>query len=66
MQIVERGLITLDHDDLRTIVPELGQMQILEGFQEAKALQSDGSDSSDQPILVDNTKPITLRYDTPV
>lgn len=53
LQLVERGLIALD-DDVRSIVPELGQMQILVGFEP----------QSGRPILVDNTKPVTLRYCT--
>ncbi|OHE94974.1 beta-lactamase [Colletotrichum orchidophilum] len=49
MQLVEQGRLGLD-DDMRKIVPELGGMQILRGF-----------DENDKPILEDNTKPITLR-----
>ncbi len=49
MLLVEQGLVRLD-DDMRAVVPELGRMQILRGF-----------DADDQPILEDNTKPITLR-----
>lgn len=58
MQLVERGLISLD-DDVRTLVPELGQMQILVGFEP----QTAGVNPPDpeKPILVENTKPITLR-----
>ncbi|KAL3954954.1 hypothetical protein ACCO45_010517 [Purpureocillium lilacinum] len=48
MQLVEKGVVKLE-DDIRQVVPELGKLQILKGF--------DG----DQPILEDNTKPITLR-----
>ncbi|KAK4187790.1 beta-lactamase/transpeptidase-like protein [Podospora australis] len=49
MQIVERGLIGLD-DDVRSLVPELAGMQILQGFE----------DTEEKPILVDNDRPITL------
>jgi CubicO group peptidase (beta-lactamase class C family) len=50
MHLVERGKITLD-EDVRPLVPELGQLPILKGF----------SDEG-EPILVPNTKPITLRH----
>ncbi|WQF81000.1 Putative beta-lactamase/transpeptidase [Colletotrichum destructivum] len=50
MQLVERGLVGLD-DDMRAVVPQLARMQILRGF-----------DGDEQPILEDNTTPITLRY----
>jgi CubicO group peptidase (beta-lactamase class C family) len=50
LQIVEKGLVTLD-EDVRPIVPELGKLQLLKGF-----------DESDKVILEENTKPITLRY----
>lgn len=49
MQLVEQGLIGLD-DDLRPLVPQLGQMQILKGF-----------DSDEKPILEDHDTPITPR-----
>ncbi|KAI1851482.1 hypothetical protein JX265_013229 [Neoarthrinium moseri] len=49
LQLVERGVLDLDAD-LRTDVPELGALEILRGF-----------DSSDQPVLEPNTRPITLR-----
>ncbi|KAB5571729.1 beta-lactamase/transpeptidase-like protein [Coniochaeta sp. 2T2.1] len=48
MQLVERGLVSLD-DDVRPRVPELGKMKILKGFK-------DGI-----PDLVENSEPITLR-----
>ena len=50
IQIVEKGLTQLD-DDVRGIVPQLAQMQILRGF-----------DDNDKHILEENTEPITLRY----
>jgi len=50
MQLVERGAVGLD-DDVRKIVPRLADMQILRGF-----------DGDEQPILEDNTTPVTLRY----
>ena len=50
MALVERGIVSLD-DDMRTIVPELGALQIFRGFTD-----------DDKPILEDNTLPITLRY----
>ncbi|KAK3688940.1 beta-lactamase/transpeptidase-like protein [Podospora appendiculata] len=49
MQIVERGLITLD-EDIRPLVPELAGLQILRGFTD-----------DEKPILEDNDKPVTLR-----
>jgi len=49
MQLVEKGELRLE-DDMRSILPELGKLQILQGF-----------DDEDQPILQENTKPITLR-----
>ncbi|KIW33884.1 uncharacterized protein PV07_00699 [Cladophialophora immunda] len=49
MQIVEKGLIGLD-DDLGQTVTELSDVKILKGF---------GRDGT--PILVQKTKPITLR-----
>jgi hypothetical protein len=49
MALVEKGAVKLD-DDMRGIVPELGELQILKGFTD------DG-----KPILEDNTLPITLR-----
>ncbi|KAK2054954.1 beta-lactamase [Colletotrichum caudatum] len=49
MQLVEWGAVGLD-DDMRDIVPQLADMQILRGF-----------DTDDQPILEDNTTPVTLR-----
>ncbi|KAK2001714.1 beta-lactamase [Colletotrichum falcatum] len=49
MQLVERGVLALD-DDMRGLVPRLAAMQILRGF-----------DADDQPILEDNTTPVTLR-----
>ncbi|CAM1509490.1 Fc.00g032290.m01.CDS01 [Cosmosporella sp. VM-42] len=49
MQLVERGDITLDAD-IRGLIPELEQMQILRGF-----------DSDNGPMLEPNEKPITLR-----
>lgn len=52
MQLVERGEIGLD-DDVRPRIPELAKMQILRGF-----------DDNDKPILEDNTKSITLRYES--
>ncbi|KAM7190866.1 acyltransferase LovD [Naviculisporaceae sp. PSN 640] len=59
LQVVERGLISLD-DDVRTLVPELGKMQILLGFEPQSA--EDNPPTPQKPILVDNTKPITLRH----
>ncbi|TDZ54331.1 Acyltransferase LovD [Colletotrichum trifolii] len=50
LQIVERGQIQLD-DDVRGLVPRLGQMQILKGF----------DDDDEKPILEDHDTPITLR-----
>lgn len=53
MQCVERGQFDLD-DDVTTILPELKGRQILKGFEEG----------SGEPILVPNTKKITLRFAT--
>jgi len=49
MGLVERGQVKLD-DDARAIVPELGQLRILKGFNQ-----------DDKPILEENAKPVTLR-----
>jgi CubicO group peptidase (beta-lactamase class C family) len=53
MQCVERGQLQLD-EDISTILPELGELQILKAFEE-------GPDGKDKPVLVKNTKVITLR-----
>jgi CubicO group peptidase (beta-lactamase class C family) len=50
MQLVEKGLVSLD-EDLRPHLQPLAELQILKGF-----------DENDKPILVDNVDPITLRY----
>ncbi|KAK0640658.1 beta-lactamase [Cercophora newfieldiana] len=50
MALVERGVVGLD-DDMRGVVPELGELQILKGFTD------DG-----KPILEENESPITLRH----
>jgi CubicO group peptidase (beta-lactamase class C family) len=50
MQCVERGLLSLD-GDVTDILPELKGRQILKGFEEG----------TQKPILVPNTKKITLR-----
>ncbi|KAK0617639.1 beta-lactamase/transpeptidase-like protein [Immersiella caudata] len=50
MALVERGVVGLD-DDMRTVVPELGALQILKGFTD------DG-----KPTLEDNDRAITLRH----
>lgn len=49
MQVVEQGLVGLD-DDVRVLVPQLGEVRILSGFVGA-----------DVPYLEENTTPITLR-----
>ncbi|KAK2623772.1 hypothetical protein QTJ16_006953 [Diplocarpon rosae] len=53
MQCVERGQLSLD-DDVSIILPELKDIQILTGFEEV--------DGKEKPILVKNTKTITLRH----
>lgn len=50
MQLVEQDKLPLD-SDVRKLVPEVQQMQILRGFT-----------PEEQPILEDNEKPITLKY----
>lgn len=50
MQLVEQNLIGLD-EDIRNLIPELAEMQILRGI-----------DSDQAPVLEENSKPITLRY----
>lgn len=50
MQVVEKGLVAID-DDLGKVLPELHDLEVLEGF-----------DSNEQPILGMQTKPVTLRY----
>ncbi|KAH6603883.1 beta-lactamase transpeptidase, partial [Trichoderma cornu-damae] len=49
MQLVERGLLRPDQD-LRPLVPELREMQVLKGFT-----------PEGQPVLEDNDRPMTLR-----
>lgn len=53
MQCVERGQLDLD-DDISAILPDLKELGILTGFEGSP-------DGKDKPILVKNTKPITLR-----
>lgn len=50
MRCVENGQLKLD-DDVATILPELANLPILRGF----------VDSTGEPILEKNSKPITLR-----
>ncbi|PTB63005.1 beta-lactamase/transpeptidase-like protein [Trichoderma citrinoviride] len=50
MQLVEQGKMQLD-SDVRQIVPEVRDMQILRGFT-----------SEGKPILEDNERPITLKH----
>lgn len=50
MQLVEQDRLPLD-SDVRKLVPEVQQMQILRGFT-----------PEEQPILEDNERPITLKY----
>ena len=50
MQCVEKGLFSLDEDVTR-VLPELKGREILKGFEEG----------TQKPILVPNTKKITLR-----
>ena len=54
MQCVDRGQLKLD-DDVTAVLPELKDMDILEGFEE----------DSRKPILKKATKNITLRYVLP-
>ncbi|UKZ78402.1 hypothetical protein TrVFT333_006139 [Trichoderma virens FT-333] len=49
MQLVEQGKLSLDYD-VRKLVPEVQQMQILRGFT-----------PEGRPILEDNERPITLK-----
>ncbi|EJT71050.1 hypothetical protein GGTG_12071 [Gaeumannomyces tritici R3-111a-1] len=49
MKLAESGAVGLD-DDVRLVVPQLAELQILRGF-----------DSIGQPILEENERPITLR-----
>ncbi|KAL6855736.1 beta-lactamase/transpeptidase-like protein [Trichoderma novae-zelandiae] len=50
MQLIEQGKMRLD-DDVRQIVPEVREMQILRGFT-----------PEGKPILEDNERPITLQH----
>jgi CubicO group peptidase (beta-lactamase class C family) len=50
MQLIEQGKMRLD-DDVRQIVPEVRDMQILRGFT-----------PEGEPILEDDERPITLKY----
>lgn len=49
MQLIEQGKMSLDHN-MRLLVPELDQMQILRGFT-----------AEGQPVLEDNERPIALK-----
>lgn len=49
MQLVGKNVIKLD-DDIRHLIPELANAQILQGF-----------DGDDKAILVENIDPITMR-----
>lgn len=49
LQLVGKGLVTLS-EDLRSRIPEIGALPILEGF-----------DDHGEAILVENTKPLTLQ-----
>lgn len=51
LQIVEKGLITLD-EDVRPRIPFLNEVEIIKGF----------DNSTRKPILEPNTRPITLRH----
>ncbi len=51
MQCVEKGLLQLD-EDVTGILPEFKDREILKGFEEG----------TQKPILVPNTKPVTLRW----
>ncbi|TVY80866.1 Acyltransferase LovD [Lachnellula suecica] len=51
MQCVERGSLKLD-DDVTGILPELKGLKILKKF----------DDGDEEPTMVENTKPITLRH----
>ncbi|KAJ4396124.1 hypothetical protein N0V93_000341 [Gnomoniopsis smithogilvyi] len=51
LQIVEKGLVTLD-EDLRSKIPFLNEVEIIKGFDNTKR----------KPILEPNTSPITLRH----
>ncbi|KAL2062722.1 hypothetical protein VTL71DRAFT_5794 [Oculimacula yallundae] len=53
LQCVERGLLNLD-DDVSEILPELKGLKILTGFEE--------KDRAEEPILVENSKAVTLRH----
>lgn len=50
LQIVEKGLVTLD-DDLAILLPEFKSLELLTGFDEAG-----------KPTYGKHTKPISLRY----
>jgi hypothetical protein len=54
MQCVEKGLLSLD-EDVTLVLPELKGREVLKGFEEG----------SQKPILVPNTKKITLRSVSP-
>lgn len=51
LQIVEKGLITLD-EDVRSKIPFLDEVEIIKGF----------DNTTRKPILEPNTRPITLRH----
>lgn len=54
MIVVDQGLIGLD-DNMREIVPELRDIQLLDGFE-------DSDIKPRKPILKDVDEPISLRY----
>lgn len=56
MHLVERKQVTLD-EDVRPLVPELGRLPMLAGF----TTEGEKPGTSGAPILLDNTRPITLR-----
>ncbi|KAK7182182.1 beta-lactamase family protein [Paraphaeosphaeria sporulosa] len=51
MKVVEAGMVTLDEDLRKTILPELGELQIIESV-----------DQNGVPVLKPNDRPITLRH----
>ncbi|AEO68399.1 dbfe737d-6817-425d-b43f-61be1685bb35 [Thermothielavioides terrestris] len=62
MHLLEHSAPTLTLDtDVRPLVPELGALPILSGFEPASADGSSSNGGSGAPILTPNTQPITLR-----
>jgi hypothetical protein len=52
MKVVEYGKLSLDEDLRQTILPELGELQIIDSVDQSTGV----------PVMKPNDQPITLRY----